>query len=141
MTTKQALQLYHQAGAEPPAELAGTPAPSKYHARKKEVDGHLFDSTGEALAYRKLRLWEHAGVISDLQLQPRFVISPGYRDAEGHKVRAREYVADFSFMRGGRRVIVDFKGVLTPMYRMKRDIFRQRFPDLEFEEWTKKDLS
>ena len=140
MTSKQAQQLYTNQGLKAPAEIAGAPV-SKYHARKKEVDGHLFDSTSEALAYQVLKRWEQAGEISSLELQPRFVIVEGSRDAQtGRKVRARSYVGDFSFYRDGKQIVVDVKGFPTPLFLLKKRLFEVQYPTIPLEIWTRQML-
>ena len=35
----------------------------------------------------------------------------------------------------GQTVVVDFKGMRTEAYKLKAKLFRQRYPDLVFEEW------
>jgi hypothetical protein len=47
---------------------------NKYHARKTELDGYIFDSKAEARRYSELKLLEVAGKISNLQLQPKYPI-------------------------------------------------------------------
>jgi hypothetical protein len=45
------------------------------------------------------------------------------------------YVADFAYTdRQGRRVVVDVKGFRTKEYRIKVKLFRERYPELVFEE-------
>ena len=140
MTTKEAQQLYANLGRKAPAELIGTPV-SKYHARAKMVEGHWFQSTSEALAYQVLRRWEQAGAISNLELQPRFVIVEGSRDAQtGRKVRARSYVGDFSFYRDGKQIVVDVKGFPTPLFLLKKRLFEVQYPTIPLEIWTRQML-
>ena len=143
VTTRQAAQLYANQGKQPPAELAEAKV-SKYSARKKEIDGHMFDSTAEALAYQVLRRWEQAGAISGLKLQPRFVIVEASLDAQGLKVRAREYVADFEYSQDVRRVVVDVKGVSTQLYSLKKRLFTVQYLVTgivnQFLEWTPQDV-
>jgi predicted nuclease of restriction endonuclease-like RecB superfamily len=146
VTSKEAHQLYANQGRKAPASLAADPCfplvdrPHKYGARKKEVDGHMFDSTAEALAYQVLKRWEQAGEISSLELQPRFVIVEASRDAQGRKVRAREYRADFRFIRDGRSVVVDVKGFPTPIFLLKKRMFEMQYPGLKLEIWTRKTI-
>jgi len=45
---------------------------SKYHNRKTLVDGIQFDSQKEANRYQELLLLERAGLIRDIELQPRY---------------------------------------------------------------------
>ena len=70
-----------------------------------------FDSKREAREYQNLKLLERAGVVSNIKLQPVFVIldkSVGI------------YRADFSFIEGGRRRVIDVKGFDTPLSKFKR---------------------
>lgn len=114
---------------------------NKYGARKTEVDGIRFDSAMEAARYQQLRLMERAGLISDLALQPRFVIIPAFTTATGKKVRKTEYVADFQYLDDAGRVVVeDVKGMKTREYRIKAKLFMREYPTLIFREITKDDF-
>lgn len=87
---------------------------SKYHAVPTVVDGIRFASKGEAARYRELKLLELAGEIACLELQPRYPLVV-------NGVKIGEYRADFRYAEHGAGVIVeDFKGVRTPVYRLKR---------------------
>ena len=44
----------------------------KYHNKKTEIDGIVFDSRKEALRWHELKLMENAGLISDLRRQVPF---------------------------------------------------------------------
>lgn len=137
VTSKQAAELYARAGAIPPPDIA-SPSASKYNARKKLVDGILFDSTGEAEAYRLLKLWESAGRITELELQPRFLLIA----KSAIQKRARYYVADFAYrdLRTMKTMVIDFKGIKTPVFKLKLAILLERYPDLNFEIWTRATL-
>jgi hypothetical protein len=112
----------------------------KYGRVKKEVDGHVFDSSLEARAYQVLRLMEQTGEIKGLELQPHFTLQEKQLG-----MRSIEYVADFRFFRflnipirpANREVIVDVKGFKTPVFRLKEKLFRAKFPDLCLEIWDK----
>lgn len=92
----------------------------KYHAIPTVVDGIRFDSKKEARRYQELKLLVRAGEISDLELQPRFALS-GVSHAGGAE-KICTYVADFQYLNiaDGEVVVEDVKGMLTPMYRMKK---------------------
>lgn len=92
-------------------------ARSKYGAKPTEVDGIRFASKGEARRYQDLCLMQRAGAISRLTLQPRFPLV-----VEGVKVGT--YVGDFRYEQDGKVVIEDFKGVRTPVYRLKAKLMR-----------------
>lgn len=104
---------------------------SKYGARKTFADGIAFDSAKEAKRYIALKTLERIGEIEDLELQPRFLLIPAQREPStftrtgrekpGRVIeRAVEYVADFSYVRDGERVVEDAKGFRTKDYVLKR---------------------
>jgi len=62
-----------------------------------------------------LRLLERAGEISNLELQPKFPIT-----VNGTKVCT--YIADFAYFTPKEKIVEDVKGVLTPMYRLKKKL-------------------
>ncbi len=94
---------------------------SKYHSKKTEVDGYIFDSKAEAVRYSELKLLEAAGEIEHLQLQPKFPIL-----VNGKKICT--YIADFQYNDHGRVVIIDVKGIKTPVYRLKKKLFEALYP-------------
>ena len=97
------------------------PAFHKYRACPTWVDGIRFASRKEAKVYQELKLRERAGEVQLLELQPVFELV-----VNGHKVC--KYVADFKIAEkvNGEWVerIVDAKGFLTPMYRLKKKLMR-----------------
>lgn len=118
------------------AGLRSPGKPSKYGNVRTEVDGITFDSAREAREYAILKLLAQSGDITDLVLQPRFPLQDGNTDAvTGLQRRPVTYVADFAYTdRQGRRVVVDVKGFRTKEYRIKVKLFRERYPELIFEE-------
>jgi hypothetical protein len=99
------------------------------------LDGITFASKAEMNRYAELRMMERGRLISDLILQPRFLLQAGYQDGPV-KVRALEYVADFAYRESHnpRRVVEDVKGHLTDVYKLKRKLFRAKYPELDFRE-------
>lgn len=96
---------------------------SKYKAVKTVVDDITFDSKKEAKRYGELKMMEKAGLISDLLLQPGFVIF-----IKGKKIC--EYRADFEYWEQGQRVIEDVKSETTrklPVYRLKKKMFEAAY--------------
>src|SRR5580658_9044416 len=75
----EAAELYRRAGRVPPPEIPGLCAEKVVNTRRKAVDGIMFRSTLEARCYQLLRLWEQAGEIAGLQMQPLFVLQPAMR--------------------------------------------------------------
>lgn len=87
---------------------------TKYQNRKVEADGITFDSIKEARRYSELRLLEKAGVISDLQLQSKFVLIPTQRIDDKVVERECSYKADFVYLENGELVVEDVKGYRDP---------------------------
>jgi len=94
-----------------------TPKPSKYNARKKTVDGIIFDSAAEARRYRELQAQAALGQISDLSLQQPYPI-------EINGLHVCTYIADFVYTRGGLLIVEDVKGMRTPVYELKAKLMR-----------------
>lgn len=147
MTTKQAAQIYKQLGIEAPADIAVPNAEYVKNTRRKIVDNIGFRSTLEATAYQILQGWQMAGAISNLKLQPVFIIQAKFR-RDGKTIRAIKYTPDFSFVSEshpswakGERVIIEAKGFRTQPYLMRRKLFLCKYPDLRYEEWTRETLS
>jgi hypothetical protein len=87
----------------------------KYHAIRSVVDGHKFASKAEAARYGILRLQEKAGIISELKLQPKFLLT----------LAAVSYRPDFSYIIStGEQVVEDVKGVETERFRMIKKLWR-----------------
>ncbi len=112
--------------------------PLKYRNVKVPLDDHCFDSKREADVYCNLKACCSAGVISDLQLQPRFLLQDAFVDRFGKKQRAVYYIADFSYRDSDNRlVVVDVKSKATQanaVYRLKRKFFLFRYRDVIFRE-------
>lgn len=89
---------------------------NKYKAVPTTVDGIRFASIGEANRYRGLKLLEQNGAITDLKLQQPFDL-----EIFGYKVCT--YRADFTYFENGRFVVEDFKGFVTPEFKLKAKLF------------------
>lgn len=101
-------------------------------AAERQCDGYQFDSLAEMRHYGELALRQAAGEISKLEVHPRFAIADAFTDATGKRWKALIYIADFAYIENGREVVVDVKGVVTPVFRIKERLFRQRYPQVEF---------
>lgn len=98
-----------------PSPSAGT---SKYRNKKVVLDGITFDSRGEADRWAELVEMQRIGQIHFLQRQ---VNIPAVVNG---KLIFR-YRADFTFVRGGKRVVEDYKSSFTrtlPDYRIKKKL-------------------
>ena len=69
---------------------------NKYRNKKVQVDMYVFDSIRESQRYKELKLLERAGEISNLKLQPRFLLQDSFKK-NGKTYRKIEYIADFSY--------------------------------------------
>ena len=72
---------------------------NKYRNKKVIVDDYIFDSIQESKRYKELKLLLRAGEISNLQLQPRFILQEGFKK-NGKTYRKVEYIADFMYCQG-----------------------------------------
>ncbi len=84
------------------------------HASKKE---HYRAAT--------LKLWQRAGLISDLREQVTFVLIPAQHDNDGNPIeKSVRYIADFVYTDNetGQMVVEDTKGVRTKEYIIKRKL-------------------
>ena len=110
-------------------------AGNKYHAKKIEVDGEIFDSKREAARYIELQYLQRAGKISGLQRQKKFVLIPAQYEPEstgprGGRIKGKllerevAYYADFVYFDEEAKdfVIEDTKGVSTKDYIIKRKL-------------------
>lgn len=103
---------------------------NKYRNRKIVVDNIKFDSILEANRYQELKLLQRAKQISNLELQPRFLLQDSFKK-NGRAFRKIEYVADFQYIENGKTIVEDVKGMQTDVFKLKHKIFEKVYPDLE----------
>lgn len=103
---------------------------SKYNNRKTQVDMYVFDSIAESKRYKFLKLLERAGEISNLELQPKFLLQEGFKK-NGKTYRKVEYIADFRYIKEGRTIVEDVKGKETDVFKLKHKWFEKLYPELE----------
>lgn len=105
---------------------------NKYKNQKVTVDGHPFDSKKEAIRYKELKLMERAGVIKDLELQPKFELIPTIR-TEHETLRKTVYKADFRYTDTKTKGVVvedvKSKGTATQVYKLKKKLFLLKYGD------------
>ena len=104
---------------------------NKYHNKKIVVNGKKFDSKKEAERYKVLKMLENANIISNLSMQVPFELVPRQKNE-----RAVKYIADFMYVETatGKNIVEDVKGYRTDVYKIKRKLFKWRYPDYEFLE-------
>jgi len=106
---------------------------NKFGNHKTEVGGIVFDSGREANRYLELKLLQRGGAISNLELQPKFVLQEPFTRGTV-KYRAITYVADFRYIENGAEVVEDAKGYATPEYLLKKKLLLAKWPDMDFRE-------
>lgn len=112
------------------------PKQPKYNNKIVYLDGHCFPSQKEANRYVELKWALQAGVITKLELQPKFLLKDGYYCYQTKEwIKPVHYVADFRVTYlDGSQLVIDTKGFRTDVYKLKIKIFREKYPDVKFRE-------
>lgn len=126
---KQVLEKMRSGASKAP------PPTGKYHncptvRLMANGEEHMFPSIKEARRYDELMMLLRAGQIRDLKLQPQFTLQESYITAEGNRVRAIKYVADFSYVKqNGTTVVEDVKSspTKTRVYKIKIKLMQEKF--------------
>jgi len=110
---------------------------SKYGNRKTFYDGKMFDSKLESDHYKDLVLLEKAKAIKDLKCQVRYQL----HGLDGRPVTV--YIPDFEYfdVATGKLTVVDTKGVITDVYRIKRKLFESEYKDITFKELNRQQVN
>ena len=103
---------------------------SKYKNKKVQIDMYVFDSIAESRRYKELVLLQRAGMITDLQLQPKFLLQESFRK-NGKTYRKIEYIADFMYEENSKIIVEDVKGKETEVFKLKHKLFEKKYPALE----------
>lgn len=110
----------------------------KYHNTKVIYKGIKFDSKKERDRYITLKQLEKAGIIKELELQPKFLLldTIHYKDKTYPKTY---YKADFKYfdINMGKYIIEDVKSPITAkdkVYRLKIKMLLTKYPDIDFVE-------
>lgn len=103
---------------------------SKYRNKKVQIDMYVFDSIAESKRYKELILLKRAGKISELQLQPKFLLQESFRK-NGKTYRKIEYIADFMYEENNKIIVEDVKGKETEVFKLKRKLFEKKYPALD----------
>lgn len=101
---------------------------NKFKNKKTKVDGITFDSQKEAKRYLELKLLLKTGEISELKLQPIYLLQDKFR-LDGKGIRAIKYIADFEYIdnKTGKVIVEDVKGIKTDVYKIKKKLFQKRY--------------
>lgn len=105
----------------------GAPRRGKFNARKTEYpvgSGEVYDSAGEAAYAQRLDMLKAAGHIKDWRRGREWVL------VEAPKKRDRICLRpDFEVTRpDGTLYVLDFKGMLTPVFRLKAKLWKAVYP-------------
>ena len=94
---------------------------SKFGARKVTIDGIEFASQAEANRYSQLKLLERARQIKALAVHPKYPLKV-------NGVLIGVYTADFAYFEGGRQIVEDVKGIVTPEASLRMRLFMALYP-------------
>lgn len=97
----------------------------KYRNTPTEVDGIKFPSKLEAKRWCELKLLDRGGAISELKRQVPFEL---FGRNGGLICR---YRCDFMYRERGDFVVEDTKGMETPEFKIKRNLFADNYPGIE----------
>lgn len=136
MKVKKGSPLYNQLVAQGKIKMR-----DKYgrdHSAKgkaeRTLDGITFPSKSEMHRYALLKQCECAGIITDLELHPKFDIIPAF-EHNGVKYRRAVYTADFGYTLNGSRTIEEVKGSKKMDSRdfvLRKKLFLLQNPDLVY---------
>lgn len=95
-----------------------------------------FDSKKEMNRYIDLERMQMAGVIVALQYQVKFQIFSTNAKWNGKPLQPIHYIADFCYRipTTNRVIVEDVKGKRTAVYEIKKKLFIDRYPLIEFRE-------
>lgn len=93
----------------------------------------IFDSKSEYARYKELNLLVSAGIITDLKIHNKFILLDKYTNANGQKIQAMTYTADFTYMKDEKMIVEDVKGFITNDFKLKKKIFEFRYPELTID--------
>lgn len=104
----------------------------KYKSTPTIVDGIRFSSKLESKRYEYLKELERENKISNLELQPSYLLQESFRK-EGELFRKVEYVADFRYYDNEKQkeVVEDVKSFITEkdgLFRIKRKLYEYKYP-------------
>jgi hypothetical protein len=106
----------------------------KYHNTKVNLDGYLFDSKMERQYYLYLKEQKEKGEIQDYTVKPPPYVLLCKHVKNKHIVRPITYEADFTYIdNDGVNHVVDVKGVLTEVFKLKKKLLEYFYPEVTLE--------
>lgn len=124
---------YLNAGKDKPVKK------NKYKNTRTEADGIKFQSIKEKDRYFELKLMQHAGIISDLELQPKHILQEKFTYMSKPYPQIA-YFADFRYKRDGKVWVEDVKAwdkkkkkfITTDVFEIKKKMLLKKYPDINF---------
>jgi hypothetical protein len=111
-----------------PGGVLQTERRHKYRAQRTEcANGHSHPSKAEARRCGELHLLQRLGEIRMLEREVPFPFR-----VDGKTIFT--YRADFAYFEGDCRVVEDVKGVLTPIYKLKKKLIEAQYPGVKIVE-------
>lgn len=109
---------------------------NKYNNKKVTIKDLIFDSKKESYRFMQLKVLEMSGKITELKLQPQYILQNGFTDNFGKKHRSIEYRADFEYHNTEENltIVEDVKGMKTDIYKLKKKLFLYKYPQYCFIE-------
>jgi len=102
---------------------------TKYSAKRTDCEhGHCHDSKMEAARCNALHALQSTGNIARLEQQPEFTVT-----VNGKLIC--KYRADFAYFVASARIVEDVKGMLTPVYRLKKKLVEAAHPGTVITEY------
>lgn len=106
-------------------------ARAKYGAKPTTCQhGHSHASRREAARCADLHLMQRAGAITDLVIEPTYILAPHGAPiimGNGHKAK---YRPDFVYREDGKLVAEDVKGMIVRDFPLRAALFRICFPEI-----------
>ena len=98
----------------------------KYHNKKCIYKDMKFDSIKERNHYIILEQLEKTGQIKNLKCQVKYELQPSFK-LNGKTIRSINYIADFTYLKDNKLVVVDVKGMRTKEYMIKKKLFQYKY--------------
>ena len=103
---------------------------NKYHNKKCFYKDMTFDSKKERDYYIVLEMMLKNNQITDLKTQVKFELQPNFKFKE-KTIRSINYIADFTYVKDGKLIIVDTKGYRTEVYKLKKKMMQFKGYDIK----------
>lgn len=108
---------------------------NKYRNKPVVIDGIRFMSIKEGARYVELKHLMNQKEVTDVSLQPKFVLQDSFIDDMGKRHSKVTYIADFQYLdKEGKVHVEDVKGYRTDVYKLKVKLLLNKFHGFHFHE-------